>query len=97
SACRASAVCGELRRRLLRSPTEGSGPAVRAVVRLAKECDTAPCDDAAHFEVREGDAGNGVEQLSFFGLRDEVIAVVQAGRQIVLGEAVRSDYESVSH
>jgi hypothetical protein len=64
---------------------------------LAKECDTPPCDDAAHFEVREGDFGNGVEQLSLFGLRDEVIEVVQSLRQIVLEEAWRSGHHSMSH
>jgi hypothetical protein len=31
-------------------------------------------------EVREGDLRNGVEQVSLFGLRDEVIAVVQSWR-----------------
>ena len=78
-------------------PHRGKRPCRPCGRTIGQECDTAPCDDAAHFEVREGDAGNGVEQLSFFGLRDEVIAVVQSGRQIVLEEASRSGHDSVSH
>ena len=75
----------------------GKGSCRHAIVRLAKECDTPPGDDAAHFEVREDDAGNGVEQRSLFGLRDEVIPVMQSWRQFVLEKTWRSGHDSVSH
>ena len=66
-------------------------------VRLAKERDTPACRDAAHFEGRECDVGNGREQVPLIRLRDEVVAIVKAWGQIILEEAWRPGHEPVSH
>jgi hypothetical protein len=64
---------------------------------VTEERDPPPCDDPAHFEVRKGNVGNGIEQDAFIGFRDEVVAIMQSRRQIVLEEMWRSGHNSVSH
>src|SRR5436190_7194562 len=54
------------------------------IVRLTKERDTPPCDDTAHCEVGERDTGNRNEEVPLLRCRDEVVAIVEAWRQIGL-------------
>ena len=64
----------------------GSGPAVIRSVRLPKERDAAPRHDTTHFKVRERDACDSVQQGLLIGLCDEVLAIVEALRKIVIEE-----------
>ena len=57
-----------------------------AMVRLAEERDAPPRDDATQFQVRERDAGDGVQQGLLIGLGYEVRAIVEASREIVVEE-----------
>ena len=59
-------------------------PLRAAIVRLAEERDAPPRDDATQFEVRERDAGDGVQQGLLIGLSYEVRAIVEASRAIVV-------------
>jgi DNA ligase D len=59
------------------------------VVRLAEERHPAPSHDAAHLEIRKRDAGNPLEEGSLIGVRDEVLAILEAQRHITVEEARR--------
>ena len=71
----------------------GCGP----IVRLAKKCDAPPCHDAPHFEFREGDVAESVEQDLFVSNRNEVVAIREARGHIVFEELGRRLHEPVSH
>jgi hypothetical protein len=63
-----------------------------AIVRLAEERDTPTSDNATHFEVRKRNVGDRVEELALLGVGDDVVAIVEAFRQILLEEAWRSGH-----
>jgi len=63
-----------------------------AIVRLAEERDTPTSDNATHFEVRKRDVGDRVEERALLGVGDDVVAIVEAFRQVVLEEAWRSGH-----
>ena len=61
-----------------------------AIVRLAEERDTPTNDNATHLEVRKRDVGDRVEERALLGVGDDLVAIVEAFRQVVLEEAWRS-------
>ena len=63
-----------------------------AIVRLAEEGDAPTCDNAAHLEVRKRDVGDRVVERALLGGGDDVVAIVEACRQVVLEEAWRSGH-----
>jgi hypothetical protein len=67
-------------------------PSRYAIVRLAEERNPAPCHNATHLEVRKRNVGDRVKEGSLIGVRDEVVAIVEACRQVVLEEAWRSGH-----
>src|SRR6185295_1417805 len=52
------------------------------VVGRAKERHSPPCDDPAHFEVRELDAGDVGKNVRLFSGTDEVVAIGEARRRV---------------
>ena len=54
-------------------------PSCCPVVRLAEQRHSPPSDDTAHLELRKRDIGDRVEEDSLIGVRDEVLAIVEAG------------------
>ena len=63
---------------------------------LAKKRHASSRHDAAHLEVRKRDIGHGCEQRLFFGLVNEILSIMEAGREIVLEEG-RPGHAPVSH
>jgi len=63
-----------------------------AIVRSAEEGDTPTCDNATHLEVRKRDVGDRVEERALLGVGDDVVAIVEAYRQVMLEEAWRSGH-----
>src|SRR5207248_501410 len=53
-----------------------------AIIGLAEECDATLRDDATHLERRELEACDLVEERRFAGGRDEVVAILKAGRGV---------------
>ena len=70
----------------------GNGAVGGAIVRLAEESDPPTCNDATHLEVRKRDVGDRVEERPLLGVGDDVVAIVEACRQVVLEEAWRSGH-----
>ena len=75
----------------------GSGPVACPVVRLAEERHSPPSDDTAHLEVRKRDIGDRFEEDSLLGVRDEVLAIVEAQGPIAFEESSRRCHDPVSH
>jgi hypothetical protein len=67
------------------------------IVRLAKERDAPAGHDAPHFEVREADFANSVDQGSLIGMRNEVLAIREARWHTGFEEARRRRHDPVSH
>jgi hypothetical protein len=64
-------------------------PSCCPVVRVAEERHSPPSDDAAHLEVRKRDIGDRFEEDSLIGVRDEVLAIVEAHGPIAFEELSR--------
>lgn len=62
------------------------------IVRLAEEGDTPTCDHATHLEVRKRDMSDRVEERALLEIGDDVVAIVEACRQVVREEAWRSGH-----
>ena len=70
----------------------GNGAVGARSYRSAEEGDTPTCDNATHLEVRKRDVGDRVEERALLGVGDDVVAIVEACRQVVLEEAWRSGH-----
>ncbi len=74
----------------------GQRPGCRPVVRLAEERHSPPGDDTAHLEVRKRDIGDRFEEDPLIGVRDEVLAMVEALGQIAVEEISRRSHTFTS-
>jgi len=54
-------------------------------------------DDAAHLEIRKGDAGNRTQQTFLFICADEGLPIVEAWRQVILEETPRRGHTFSLH
>ena len=72
----------------------GQRPRGRPIVGVTEERHSPARDDAAHLEVRKRDAGHRIEEESLVGARDEVLAILEARRDIEPEEAWRLGHDS---
>ena len=72
----------------------GQRPRSRPIVGVTEERHPPARDDAAHLEVRKRDAGHRLEEGFLVGARDEVLAILEARRDIESEEACRLGHDS---
>ena len=80
------------RRQKLRQRLRGA-----TIVGLTKECDSSPRHHAAHFEVGERDMAQRVEQFALIRLRDEVLVIPEARRDVLAEKTSKRGHAPVSH